>query len=243
MTFAYKGTFFSGYQKQKNKRTVEEEIEKVLTRINHNRSVKIYASGRTDAKVHAIHQKAHFDFELCDVENLTYKLNKMLPKDIYVQNIEKVDESFHARYTAKRKTYVYKMNCGEYNPIEADTIYQYNRPLHVENMEEASRYFIGEHDFASFTKASRQYESTVREIYEIKMYKKDSILEIEFTGNGFLQYMVRNMVGFLIEVGEGKRKPIEVEEVLQKKDRRYAGFTAEPVGLYLKDIEYQEDTK
>ncbi len=177
MWFSYNGTSFSGYQIQKKKRTVEEEIEKVLTKLNHNKSVKIYASGRTDAKVHAYVQTAHFDFE------------------------------------------------------------QWN----VENMKKASQFFIGEHDFTSFTKTSKQYESTVRTIYEIKIEKKGDTLEIEFTGNGFLQYMVRNMVGFLIEVGEGKRKPIEVEEVLGKKDRKYAAFTANPEGLYLKNIEYKKE--
>lgn len=244
MWFSYNGTSFSGYQIQTKKRTVEEEIEKVLKKLNHNKSVKIYASGRTDAKVHAYVQTAHFDFEQWNVENLTYKLNQMLPKDIYIKKVEEVKKDFHARYTEKRKTYVYKINCGEYDPFTIHTIFQYNKNLNVENMKKASQFFVGEHDFTSFTKTSKQYESTVRTIYEIKIGKKGDILEIEITGNGFLQYMVRNMVGFLIEVGEGKRKPIEVEEVLKKKDRKYAAFTASPEGLYLKNIEYRkEDSK
>ena len=241
MSFSYNGTAFSGYQIQKNKRTVEEEIEKVLSKLNHNQSVKICASGRTDAKVHAYLQTAHFDFEQWDVENLTYKLNQLLPKDIYVKKVEEVTKDFHARYNAKRKTYVYKINCGEYDPFTIHTVFQYNKHFNVENMKEAIQFFVGEHDFSSFTRRRQQYENTRRTIYKALIREEQDILEIEFTGNGFLQYMVRNMVGFLIEVGEGKRKPIEVFEVLEKKDRRYASFTANPEGLYLKKVEYEKD--
>lgn len=241
MSFSYNGTAFSGYQIQKNKRTVEKEIEKVLSKLNHNQSVKICASGRTDAKVHAYLQTAHFDFEQWDVENLTYKLNQLLPKDIYVKKVEEVTKDFHARYNAKRKTYVYKINCGEYDPFTIHTVFQYNKHFNVENMKEAIQFFVGEHDFSSFTRRRQQYENTRRTIYKALIREEQDILEIEFTGNGFLQYMVRNMVGFLIEVGEGKRKPIEVFEVLEKKDRRYASFTANPEGLYLKKVEYEKD--
>lgn len=241
MSFSYNGESFSGYQIQKNRRTVEEEIEKVLTKLNHDQYVKIYASGRTDAKVHAYLQTAHFDFEHMNVENLIYKLNQMLPEDIYIKKIEEVKEDFHARYTKKRKTYVYKINCGEYDPFTIHTIFQYNKHLDVENMKKAVLFFIGEHDFSSFTKKSHQYENTTRIIYDATIREEDTILEIEFTGNGFLQYMVRNMVGFLIEVGEGKRMPKEVMEVLEKRNRKYAAFTAKPEGLYLKNIEYDRE--
>lgn len=240
MHFSYDGSAFSGYQVQKNKRTVEGEMESVLTKLNHQNPLKIYASGRTDAKVHALGQTAHFDFEQIDVENFTYKLNKLLPKDIYVEKVEEVSPDFHARYTAKKKTYVYKMNCGEYNPFERNYVYQFCQKLNLEKMKEASMYFLGEHDFTSFTKRGREYENTIREIYAISFDMVDDVLEITFCGNGFLQYMVRNMVGVLIEVGTLKREPIQVEEILKKKDRRCAGFTAEPVGLYLKSVEYAE---
>jgi tRNA pseudouridine38-40 synthase len=238
MLFSYDGSLFSGYQKQNKKRTVEEEIEKVLTKLNHEKKVKIYASGRTDAKVHALGQVAHFNFEQIDVENLKYKLNKLLPKDIYVENIKEVSENFHARYDLKKKTYLYKINCGKYNPFDFNYIYQYNKSLNIEKIKEACRYFIGEHDFTSFTKASGKKENMLRTIYNIDINYKNDILYLEFTGNGFLQYMVRNIVGFLIEVGEEKRNPCEVEEILNKKNRKYASFTASPVGLYLKSIEY-----
>lgn len=240
MHFSYDGSYFFGYQVQQKKRTVQGEVEKVLAKVNHNQPIQIYASGRTDAKVHALNQTAHFDFEQWDVENLKYKLNQLLPKDIYVKKIEEVGNDFHARYHSKKKTYVYKINCGEYNPWERNYVYQYNKFLDIEKMKEASVYFLGEHDFTSFTKACHKYENAVRKLYSISIEEVDSIIEITFCGNGFLQYMVRNMVGILIEVGSLKREPKVIEEILKQKDRRSAGCTAEPVGLYLKEVIYEE---
>lgn len=242
MTFSYDGTLFSGYQIQKNKRTIQEEIEKVLKKINHDKEIKIYSSGRTDAHVHALNQKAHFDFEQFDVENLKYKMNKMLPNDIYVKKIEEVDDSFHARFSEKVKEYTYKINTLEYNPFEANYIYQYNNHLNIEKMKEAITYFIGEHDFTSFTASKGKKEDMVRIIYDANITENNGIIEIKFRGNGFLQYMVRNMVGFLIEVGEEKRQPIEVLNTLEKRNRIYASKTFSPVGLYLSDVLYVKDS-
>jgi len=241
MTFSYDGTLFSGYQIQKNKRTVEEEIEKVLRKINHNKEIKIYSSGRTDTHVHALNQKAHFDFEEYDIELLKYKINKMLPNDIYVKKIEEVDNDFHARFNKKIKEYTYKINLLEYNPFEYNYVYQYNKNLNIKNMKEAIKYFIGEHDFTSFTAAKGKKEDMVRTIYDATIEEKDGIIEIKFKGNGFLQYMVRNMVGLLIDVGEDKKEPKEVLEILEKKNRIYASKTFSPVGLYLSDIIYTKN--
>jgi tRNA pseudouridine38-40 synthase len=238
MTFSYDGSNFSGYQIQKNKRTVEEEIENVLFKLNHNKNIKIYASGRTDANVHANGQVAHFDFEQIDVEKLKNKLNKLLPKDIYVKKIETVKEDFHARYHEKKKEYIYKINCSTYNPFMRNYIYQYNQKLDLEKMKEAIDYFVGTHDFTSFTKASAKKEDMRRTIYDAKIKEEKGIITISFIGNGFLQYQVRNMVGTLVEVGEGKRKPKEVKEILEKKDRSMGGKTFSPVGLYLNKVEY-----
>lgn len=239
MTFSYDGTSFSGYQVQKGKRTVEEEIENVLKKINHNQDVKIYASGRTDAHVHALNQKAHFDFEKYNVEQLKNKINKMLKEDIYIKKIEIVDDNFHARYNEKIKEYEYKINCLEYNPMDANYIYQYNKQLDIESMKKAITYLIGEHDFTSFTSAKGKKEDMVRTIYDAKIEYNGGILSIIFSGNGFLQYMVRNMVGVLVDVGSGKLEPKDVETILLKKDRKFASKTFSPVGLYLKDVKYK----
>lgn len=238
IVFSYDGTFFSGYQRQIGKRTVQAEIENNLTMINHNIPVTIHSSGRTDAKVHALNQVAHFDMDEIDIEELKRKLNKLLPSDIYIKKVCVVNNCFHARYNAISKEYIYKMNLGEYNPLEANYIYQYNKNLNIEEMKKGIKYFLGEHDFSSFTKCKK--ENNVRIINEANITCENDILTISFQGNGFMQYMVRIMVGFLIEIGENKRQPEEVLEVLKAKDRTKAGMTAEPQGLYLKEVKYKE---
>lgn len=238
MTFSYDGSNFYGYQKQPNKRTVQQEIEDVLSKIN-NKKITISSSGRTDSKVHATNQKAHFDLEKkWDLDKLKITLNKMLPDDIYIKNIKKVKDSFHARYNVKKKIYLYKINMGEYNPIDRNYIYQYNKELDINKMKKASSYLIGEHNFRSFTKTNPNEISYIREIYDIKFRVKNNILMIEFIGNGFMRYMVRNLVGTLIEVGENKINPKEIKTILESKNRENAYKTISPVGLYLKDVKY-----
>ena len=134
ITFSYDGTNFYGYQKQINKRTVQGEIERVLSKIN-NEKIVISASGRTDAKVHAINQKAHFDLKKkFDQDKLINSMNKLLPKDIYIKRIEAVPDNFHARFNVKKKTYIYKINTGVYDPLTRNYIFQYNlKYLHQSN--------------------------------------------------------------------------------------------------------------
>ena len=200
--FSYSGANFSGYQKQPGKRTVQDEIEKVLSRINNN-SVKLTSSGRTDALVNAIHQKAHFDL---DKKIGSYKLNgalnSYLPDDIYVNSVTKVDNLFHARYMVKSKTYEYLINTGDYNPLLRTHVYQYCKPLNIRKMKKAVKYFIGKHDFTTFVSAEDKKKDKVREIYDASVDEKDGIIKITFKGSGFLKYQVRNMVGTLIKIGE-----------------------------------------
>jgi len=238
LTFSYDGTDFYGYQKQPNKRTVQEEIEKILSKI-FNDKVVINASGRTDSKVHALNQKAHFDLDKeIDLGKIRHSMNKMLPNDIYIKTIEKVDNDFHARYDVKQKKYIYKINMGEYNPLDRNYIYQYNKSLDVEKIKEGFQYLIGEHNFKTFTKTTEEIKDHNRTIYDIKLEQEDNIITITFVGNGFLRYMVRNMVGTLIAVGEGKIEPIYIKEILEKEDRKEALKTADPEGLYLADVFY-----
>lgn len=238
MTFSYDGTNFYGYQKQPNKRTIQEEIEKVLSQILNNKII-INASGRTDTKVHAINQKAHFDVEKeIDLNKLKHSLNKMLPDDIYVKNIIMVDSNFHARYDVKYKKYIYKLNTNEYNPIERNYIYQYNKELNIKDMIKATKYLIGEHNFKSFTKAIQEEKDYVRNIKEITIEDIDGIITFTFIGNGFMRYMVRNLVGTLVAVGENKIDSIKVKEILECEDRTKAFKTINPEGLYLADVYY-----
>ncbi len=242
MTFAYDGTNYKGYQKQPKAKTIQEEIEKVLGKVQGEKKIDIHASGRTDAHVHALAQKAHFDLENeVDCDKLKHSLNSLLPGDIYVKEIEQVPDTFHARYHVKAKEYIYRMNLGEYDPIERNYVYQYNRRLDVVEMERALKYLEGEHDFKSFTKADEEQDDYVRRIVQtsiVRDAKNVNKITISFLGTGFLRYMVRNIVGTLIEIGEGKRKSEDIIEILNAKDRQAAGMTANPEGLYLKDVFY-----
>ena len=241
MTFSYDGSKYNGYQKQPNIETIQSVLEDKLTQINSNNKVNVSASGRTDSGVHALNQKAHFDLKIeLPVDRLKHSLNKMLPPSIYVKDIKIVSEEFHARFDVKRKKYVYKINVGEYNPLDADYIYQYNNELNIEKMSLGIKEFIGTHDFTSYTKGCEEKEDYVRTIYEAYVIKENDIIEITFIGNGFLRYMVRNMVGSLIEIGSGKMNASDIANIIEKKDRKCAGLTAPSCGLYLVDVEYEK---
>lgn len=236
--FSYSGANFSGYQKQPGKRTVQDEIEKVLSSINNN-SVKLTSSGRTDALVNAIHQKAHFDLgKEIGAYKLNGALNSYLPDDIYVNSVTKVDNLFHARYMVKSKTYEYLINTGDYNPLLRTHVYQYCKPLNIRKMKKAVKYFIGKHDFTTFVSAEDKKEDKVREIYDASVDEKEGIIKIIFKGSGFLKYQVRNMVGTLIKIGEEKVLPDIILSLLEKKDRKCAFLCAPAQGLTLTDVKY-----
>ncbi len=239
LTFSYDGTLFFGYQKQKNKRSVQEEIEKVLSKINNEKTV-ISASGRTDAGVHAINQKAHFDSNKeYNLDRLKHSMNKMLPDDIFIKDIKNVSENFHARFDVVKKEYVYKINIGQYNPLDRNYIYQYNWTLDVDKMNKAIKHFIGKHNFKSVTKTIKEEKDYVRTIYDASVSLKDDIITIKFIGSGFMRYMVRNMVGLLIAVGESKISPTDIVDILNKEDRVFAKKTAPSEGLYLANVYYE----
>lgn len=242
MTFSYDGTAYNGYQKQPDKKTIQDELEKVLYKLNGDKEVSVCASGRTDAGVHALNQKAHFDMEKeYDTDTLKNSINKMLPGDIYVRKIEIVDDSFHARFNVTAKEYIYKINTGEYNPLQKNYVYQFNKRLDISEMERALKYLEGEHNFKSFTKSTDEIKDYNRKIIQtslIRETKNINEITISIMGTGFLRYMVRNIVGLLIEIGQGKYKSEDVFDILKAEDREAAGITAPPNGLYLKDVFY-----
>lgn len=241
MVFSYDGTAYSGYQKQPFKRTIQDVLEMELTKLNGNRFVSLHASGRTDAHVHAYAQTAHFDLDKdIDVDRLKYSLNQMLPKDLFVSKIEEVSESFHARFDVQAKEYVYKINVGSYNPFERNYVYQYNQNLNLSDIVSALHDLEGTHNFKAFTKVDEEKEDYERTIYKASLHCEKNLVILSFLGTGFLRYMVRNMVGTLIEIGEGKRKPHDIVNILASQDRREAGKTAPPEGLYLKGVYYEE---
>lgn len=242
MTFSYDGSNFSGYQKQPKLRTVQGEIEKALKEINDNKKVDIHASGRTDAKVHALNQKAHFELDMkITVDKLAKGLNSLLPEDIYIKKIDEVADDFHARFSAIGKEYVYVINMGEYNPLERNYVYQHNDKLDVIEMERGLKYIEGTHNFRAFTKVDEEKDDYVRTISQTNLIRDNKDLNkitLVFVGTGFLRYMVRNIVGTLIEVGQGKRKSEDIIDILKSKDRTKAGKTANSEGLYLKNVFY-----
>ena len=242
MSFSYDGSKYKGYQKQIDEKTIQGSIESALSKINSNQDVSIHASGRTDAGVHALSQKAHFDMNLViECDKLKKSLNSLIPDDIYVKGIVVVNDEFHARYSVKAKEYIYKINMGVYNPIEKDYIYQYNKRLDLSEMQRALKYLEGTHDFRSFTKIDEEKDDYTRTIVQANLERdsKDvNKIEISFLVFGFLRYMVRNIVGTLIEIGEGKYRSEEIINILEARDRTKAGKCAPPCGLYLKDVFY-----
>ena len=241
INFSYDGTNYNGYQKQKVLNTIQGKIEDALKYINNGKYTKIHASGRTDAHVHAINQYAHADVDVKITEyKLKCALNSLLPNDIYIKGTKLVNDDFHARYMVESKEYIYKLNLKEYNPFERNYVYQYCKPLDIDSMKKAIKYFIGEHDFTTFSSNEDRKENNVRTIFKAEIEEKDNYVTILFKGTGFLKYMVRIMVGALIMVGEGKIKPNNIEEMFKRKDKSLVKITANPEGLYLKNVEYKK---
>ena len=238
ITFSYDGSAYNGYQKQVNKNTIQDNLEDALLKIN-NKKVSIVASGRTDAKVHAINQKAHFDLSInIEPTNLKKALNSLINKDIYVKNVEIVNSDFHARFNVTSKEYIYKINTGEYNPIEKNYIYQYNKPLNVDLMKKSLDNLLGTHNFKAFTKKTVEEKNYIKTIISYNINEYNGIITISLIGSGFLRYMVRNIVGTLINISEQKIKLESINDILNSCDRCRAGITASPVGLYLNNVNY-----
>jgi len=234
----YDGTNFHGFQSQEDLRTVQKEIEEVL-RIITKKETKIFPSGRTDTGVHAIGQVFHFDYEVEMQEwQIKNAINSRLPKDIYIKSIGIVDDNFHARYQATKKEYQYIINLNEFNPLNKNYCYYYKYKLDIDKMIEASKVFIGEHDFKSFTK-NHKIENTVRTIYDINFDIKDNVIKINFLGNGFLHNMVRIIVAMLLEVGNGRFTIEYLQEAMVNKNRKYAPKLAPANGLYLMKVFYE----
>ena len=237
--FSYDGSNYSGFQTQKGLKTIQEELETALTKINDGKQTSITATGRTDKGVHALCQYGHCDINVnINEKKLKRALNSNLPVDIHVIETKEVSEDFHARYNVKSKEYQYYLNLGEYNPLERNYIFQYCYKLNVEAMKEAITYFIGEHDFRAFATDNKEKENCIRTIYQANITQKGDKLIFTFKGNGFLRYQIRNMVGILIRVGENKIQPEKITEIIESKDRTKSGKTAPPEGLYLTGIEY-----
>ena len=241
MIISYDGTNYCGWQTQINGITVEEIINRELTRLL-GEEIAVIGASRTDSGVHAIGNVAVFDTETkIPPEKISFALNQRLPEDIRIQKSEEVSTDFHPRYCNSKKTYEYKiLNRRFPNPMVRLYTHFVYMPLDVELMKEAAGYIVGEHDFASFCSAGSQVKTTVRTIYELDINKENDIIEIKISGNGFLYNMVRIIVGTLMKVGLKVYPPEHVKEIIEAKDRYMAGPKAPAKGLTLVGIEYQE---
>jgi tRNA pseudouridine38-40 synthase len=237
---AYDGTNFAGYQIQPNKRTVQGELEHALTTMHKGQSIRVFASGRTDAGVHAYGQVIHFDSPLTIPVNGWIKaLNALLPDDIVVKEVEKVDSSFHARFSVTSKEYRYKVRITQEKDVfSRNYTFHFPYSLNYDAMKEAMQFVIGTHDFTSFCSAKTEIEDKVRTIYEADFTISESELIFRFIGNGFLYNMVRILVGTILDVGQGKINPSDIPAIIEGKDRSLAGKTAPGHGLYLWKVYY-----
>lgn len=238
---AYDGTNYCGWQIQPNGNTIEGELNRALSELLGEKIV-VSGASRTDAGVHSCGNVAVFDTTArMAAEKMSYALNQRLPEDIVVQCSQTVPPDFHPRHVKSKKTYEYRILNREFrDPNRRLDSYFYYRHLDVHAMHEAAGYLVGEHDFKSFCSIHAQVETTVRRIYALTVDKKEDIITIRITGNGFLYNMVRIIAGTLIRVGTGEYKPEQIPEILAAKNREMAGPTAPAHGLTMIGIEYED---
>ena len=240
MIVQYEGTRYQGWQRQKSTdNTIQGKLEAVISKMT-GAETEVHGSGRTDAGVHARGQVANFqaDTELSPSEMLCY-INSYLPEDIAVISLEEVPPRFHSRLNAREKIYCYRvLNSAIPHIFDRRYVYELAEKLDAEAMRCAAAFFIGEHDFKSFTSLKRGKKSTVRCIREIRIEEEEDEIRFTYRGDGFLYHMVRIMTGTLLEVGMGKRRPEEMQEILQAKDREKAGFLVPGKGLTLLEVRY-----
>ena len=236
---AYDGSGYSGWQVQTGDRTVQGPVEEALATIL-GHPVRVTASGRTDAGVHALGQVINFTTGTSiPLQGLLRGLNAVLPGDVAIQSAMDAPQDFHARYTARSKTYMYVMDTAPVrNPFLQRYVLHVGIPLDSEAMRTAAHQLKGEHDFASFQAVGSDVKNTVRTILASEVVVKGDRVYLWMQGSGFLRHMVRNIAGTLLQIGRGKFVPDDMQKIMELRDRRNAGPTAPPQGLYLVGVEY-----
>ena len=246
LVLQYEGTRYDGWQKQGNTdNTIQGRLEAILTRME-GEPVELHGSGRTDAGVHALGQVAnvHLAGGWQPGEVMEY-LNRYLPDDIAVLACSLVPDRFHSRLNACKKTYWYQIEMGSKRDVFSRRMqYGLGQMLDVDAMRKAAALLCGTHDYKSFCGNKKMKKSSVRTVYSVDIRQKpgETLLLLRFTGDGFLQHMVRIMAGTLIEVGQGKRNWQSMTQILESLDRQAAGFTAPAEGLCLAEVCYEEQT-
>lgn len=240
MILQYDGSRYDGWQKQGNTgNTIQEKLEHIFKKLTGS-AAEVIGSGRTDAGVHAKGQTAnvHLDTEM-SVGELKNYVNRYLPEDISVTEMEEVAERFHSRLNARSKVYTYRIETSDKKPVfQRKYIYGLGEVPDLDAMKTAAEQLCGTHDFRSFCSNKNMKKSTVRTLESISFHEHGSQIEVEMKGDGFLYHMVRILVGTLVEVGQGKRRPDTMAEVLEAKDRQAAGYTAPAEGLFLTAVFY-----
>lgn len=239
---AYKGTNYHGFQRQSNAVTVQSVLEQKLSKVL-NEPITVIGCSRTDTGVHA----NQFCFNVKTNSKIsclgfTRGVNGELPGDISILSCEDAPPDFHARFDCKGKEYIYKLHCSESkNPFAEDLMLHYRRKFDIDAAREASKYFVGTHDFASFCADCTNVSSTVRTIYSFKIENSGDSVIMLVKGNGFLYNMIRIIVGTLIDVSEKRISPDNIPEIINARDRLKAGRTAMAHGLYLNRVFYDEE--
>jgi tRNA pseudouridine38-40 synthase len=248
LTIAYDGTDFHGWQIQANKPTIQGEIVNVLQRLTQEKVI-LFGAGRTDAGVHALGQVASFRTQSAlSAEEFQRALNALLPPTIRIVGAEEVGPDFHARWSAFRKTYRYRLYRGKVvSPMLWRYVLHYPFPLNEEAMRDAAARFVGTHDFASFAASTGSEDddkerSTEREIYSTELARSEDGEELVFTvtGRSFLRYMVRKMVGTLLDVGRARLTPADINRLYELRDRSKSGPTVPPQGLVMVEVQHLE---
>ncbi len=240
LTIEYNGGKFCGWQKQNGKRSVQGELETAFFNLTGEKT-NVEGSGRTDKGVHALAQVASVKTQnTMPIKNFKYALNNLLPDDIRVKKVEKADDNFHARFSAKRKTYKYLVHIGrEKSAIKNEILGFYPYDVNYEKLLSASKILIGKHNFKGFCSANTQVKDFERTIFDISISKKGKDISFEITGDGFLYNMVRIIVGTLLEYSAGRLDLENIKKALKTGDRKYSGKTMAPNGLYLKSVVYE----
>lgn len=240
---AYDGTNFNGFQAQPAGRTIQEEVEKTLKKMNNGKTITIFGSGRTDAGVHAEGQVIHFDYpQMRDLEKMRFALDTQTPEDIAVKEVEIVSDEFHARYHVVEKTYQFRVDIGKpRSPFRRFYASYFPYPIDVKKIERALPDLLGTHDFTSFCASGTEIEDKVRTIHEARLQVNETGDELLFTfrGDGFLYKMIRILVGTLLKMGNGRMDETTIPMIIAAKDRNLAGPTAHPEGLYLVEVRYE----
>ena len=235
----YLGTRYAGWQCQPDRTTVQSKIQEALGKLNRE-PVNVIASGRTDAGVHARGQVVHFrQKRRMEPKTLRRALNAMLPPDIRIRSAKMASPTFHAQKDAVRKRYEYRLFTGPVlSPFSSETVYHLLRQVSFERMTESAPLLEGTHDFSGFAASSSRVKNATRTIFLSRLRRRGNHLVYRVEGSGFLQHMVRNIVGTLIEIGRARRPVDDLTRVLESRDRRNAGPTAPPQGLCLMRVWY-----